>query len=59
LTYAAVVRPGNLRWLAHENAFGAARRSIKAEAECAVWQTQSCAFIRDRLGGYLSEAVPS
>ncbi len=36
LTYTAVVHPGNLRWLTHENACGAAMPSKKAEAEHAV-----------------------
>ena len=49
LTYAAVGHPGNLRWLAHENACGAARQSIKLRRSTGMANTVRC-FLSRSLG---------
>ena len=42
MTYAAVGHPGNLRWLTHENASGAARPSIKLRPSTGIASTVRC-----------------
>src|SRR5258708_4276214 len=59
LTYTAVGHPGNLQWLTHENACGAARPSINLKQSTGMANTVRCFHLRSLWVGYLGEAAPS